>query len=475
MPLMSVGRWGYGCLVTALAVALLLAALHRHGHSLPLPLLRPSTDPPRPGLADLLPVAEALRAPKAAAYSSSQCYGGRSELEYHEANVCLLRNVCVRPGNWSSILFFEDPSAPSRAPKYFYNGSHSDRFPPVDFCEGPTDRLVEVRRARVPAGAAFARQPVVALGCYAAGAGPPGPNAWFGGLLRNLFPYYHAAVSLRVWDPAALRVLFAFPGAEARSDCRRSFGGSWFPMAGLMADGVSVCDAADLPQGGHVCFHNLIYGAQLWRHGAGPPARGVALGPAYWRFRNVLRWNIARLAPSDGPAAQRVVVLREADPRRRIRDGDALAGYLRRAFPGVPVAHRGLPGPPRAQLRALNEATVLIAPPSAIRCAAVLAPDNCAVVFVSGGPAEGGNSTMEVYLLQHMPWLRTFWYHPPAAGLRGRRNSSAPAGAGRSAAAGGDGVSVDAPAMARVVFGALRAVRDGARDPQLFQFRSALE
>eukprot|EP00667_Euglena_gracilis_P008725 EG_transcript_8845 len=320
-------------------------------------------------------------------YSSHECFNTGGDGKLSDRVVCLLHNVCFNPRRADQgIYYFEDPMAVNLtgagSPKHFDNGTHFD-FPRFIFCQ-KLRQLVTTTRAAFPKHFTWMAPAVHTLAC-------PKSCLWFSHhWLDNIIPYFWAAQVAGAYDPAQFGMLWtprdrlftmdrAPRGFLSACNCKKFFG-DWIWPAGLVHPNSS-CALYSVRR--PVCFSNLIlggaaFGYYQWEK-LGLDDTFSGLRPAFRGVRDFVRYGLAGLTPSDGPARQQILIINKRS-KRRMLNPDAVEAQLRACFPDVPVRQTFITVKPVEQLRLVNSATVVIVPSGTVAYSLLFAPEHTVMI-----------------------------------------------------------------------------------------------
>eukprot|EP00667_Euglena_gracilis_P013742 EG_transcript_14198 len=293
-------------------------------------------------------------------------------------HVCLLHNVCFDPDVSKTFpQYYEDPAAVEQAssasPKYFDNGPHTT-FPPFSFCD-LEQPVVQIATKPFPSQPLWMTPSVYALVC-------PHRCTYFSHLwIDNIVPFFWGAQLVGAYDPAQFGILWMSALHEAPTEqkcpCEPLFA-KWVWPSGLVANH-SQCKLQLTHR--PVCFENLIVGAEAFAYSSLPRNALSGMSLAYGIVRDVVRYGVAGLRPGDGPRRQAVLVIRKRGKRRLLNVG-ALLQHLKVCFPGVPAQEISMETSAADQLRAVNGATVVIAPSGTVAFTALFLPRRAVLIQV---------------------------------------------------------------------------------------------
>eukprot|EP01001_Neometanema_parovale_P005629 NODE_2047_length_1528_cov_117.881851_g1949_i0.p1 GENE.NODE_2047_length_1528_cov_117.881851_g1949_i0~~NODE_2047_length_1528_cov_117.881851_g1949_i0.p1 ORF type:complete len:464 (-),score=47.89 NODE_2047_length_1528_cov_117.881851_g1949_i0:60-1451(-) len=349
-------------------------------------------------------------------YSTHTCMGARGVFKLEEGMYCALHNVCWDPTVWpGGLLYYEDPvataTAGERSPKYWANGTHYDTFPAFQWCNHPQP-LVRMANHPFPRNPAWADAKVVALAC-------PVHCAWWPHMwLDNIFPYFHTARLLRLWDPlefsivwsASRRHLASSAGEKHPCQCSKFFR-EWVYPSGIASNrtGCRLWRKGSAP----ICFHNIILGGNAfgyWQHleqqKDDDDGLLAGLGDALWDMRSLVRFGLAGLTDADGPSSNRVLVVRKTLHKRRIVNSAEIVARLRTCYPSLPIEETAFGMSPREQLLLVNSMSVVITPSGSISYTVMFAPRHLVVIQVDRWlPSVRFTHGADQYAFMNMPFL----------------------------------------------------------------------
>ena len=193
---------------------------------------------------------------------------------------------------------------------------------------------------------------------------------------------------VRAYDPQQFGILWLPPAyyqnaklapKQFRKCSCGSFFTNWLWPSGLVSPNSS-CTLFHTR--GTVCFPNIIVGGAAFGYHQyrtpGDDDTFSGLAPSFCGLRDIVRAGFG-LGYRSSAAAQHILIV-EKTGKRRILNTDALRARLTDCFPGVVVSVSDMNRPPREQLRAVDNATVIIAPSGSVAYTALFAGSHTVMI-----------------------------------------------------------------------------------------------